>query len=149
MWWNEAPLYQNHNTKCTDVIDNSNENLWHAYGGPEETQFVPELSRFLRDKRGWEHQTTIVRKGRSPLSCYCAMGFPFWCLVCFNSLLKTGDHIGRESSVHNLKDMLLKILLSNNLHPHLEQEFGLDFTMQHLWSMYSRQEKTFYFRMHS
>ena len=29
----------------------------------EETQFMPELSRFLREKGGWEPQSTLVRKG--------------------------------------------------------------------------------------
>ena len=46
----------------------------------EETQIMPELSRFLRDKGGREPQNTVVRKGSEehppPLSHYCALGLP-------------------------------------------------------------------------
>ena len=38
-------------------------------------QFLPELSRFLRDKGEWEPQNTVVRKGRgeflTPFSPWC------------------------------------------------------------------------------
>ena len=48
--------------------------------GSEEAQFMSEISRFLRDKGGWEPQSAVVIKGRTeiltPLSHYCALGFP-------------------------------------------------------------------------
>jgi len=41
---------------------------------------MPEPSKFLRDKEGWEPQRTVVRKGSKelppPTSHHCALGFP-------------------------------------------------------------------------
>ena len=42
--------------------------------------FLPELSRNLQRKGGWEYQSTVVRKGSGdlppPLFHYCALVFP-------------------------------------------------------------------------
>ena len=48
--------------------------------GTKGIQFLPELWRFEREKRGWEGQKTVVRKESEelppPLSQYGALGFP-------------------------------------------------------------------------
>ena len=47
--------------------------------GTEETQFMPELSRSLRDKGGWETQSTADRKGSEELSPpFLATTLTYW-----------------------------------------------------------------------
>ena len=64
---------------------------------------MPELYRFLRDKGGWEPQSTVVRKGGgflTPLSRYSALAFPY--------LSKVLHHLKTQLSFKTPDDMCLE-----------------------------------------